>query len=70
MCEAPLVHAAQSPHETSGMTVAGSPTAQSSTPSPIDATRPAISWPSTAGIVTRASIAPWRMWRSVPQIPV
>ncbi len=70
MWDAPARQAAQSPHHTSGITVTGSPTRQARTPSPVAATFPAISWPRIAGGVTRPSMAPWTMWRSVPQMPV
>ena len=58
------------PSQSSGMTVTRSPTDQPSTPSPTSAMVPLISWPNTKGIVTRASIDPCRMCRSVPQRPV
>ena len=70
MCEYPARQAGQSPHGASGITVTRSPIDRPLTPFPIAAIVPDISCPSTAGSVTRASIAPWRMCRSVPQIPV
>ena len=69
-CEWPARHAGHSPHQSRGITVTRSPGDQPVTPSPTAETVPDISCPSTAGTVTRASIAPWKMWRSVPQMPV
>ena len=68
--ELPAAQAGHSPHDLTGSTVTGSPTDQPSTPAPSAATRPDISWPMTAGRVTRPSMSPWKMCRSVPQMPV
>ena len=67
---APARQAGQVPHQASGITVTGSPADQPLTPLPIARTVPDISCPSTAGRVTRPSIAPCRMCRSEPQMPV
>ena len=70
MCWFPARHAGQVPSQSKGMTVTWSPAVHSVTPSPTAATTPLISWPMTAGVVTRASMLPWKMCRSVPQKPV
>jgi hypothetical protein len=53
MCALPARQAGHSPHQSSGITVTRSPTAQPLTPAPSAEIVPDISWPSTAGIVTR-----------------
>ena len=66
----PRRQAGQAPHQPSGITVTGSPDRQPVTPAPSAAIRPDISCPMTAGSPTRASMSPWKMCRSVPQMPV
>ena len=53
----------------SGRTTTGSPGRNPVTPRPTSATVPDISCPITIGVWMRASIAPWAMCRSVPQMP-
>ena len=69
MWELPARQAGQVPSQASGMTVTASPTLHPSTPSPIAAIVPLISWPNTRGFSTRASMLPCRMCRSVPHSP-
>ncbi len=70
MCVNPRVQAGQFPQARVGITVTGCPIRQSGTSSPTAAIRPDISCPITAGAFTRASMSPWKMCRSVPQMPV
>jgi uncharacterized membrane protein YfcA len=66
----PRRQAAHSPHQSSGRTVTWSPACHPSTSPPMASMVPDISCPMGHGEVTRASIAPCAIFRSVPQIPV
>ena len=69
-CRCPARQAGQVPSARNGITVTASPTDHPVTPSPTAVTRPAVSCPITAGVVTRASMWPAAICRSVPQMPV
>jgi hypothetical protein len=66
----PRRQAAQRPQVRVGITVTGRPIDNPATPSPTATIRPDISWPITADRPTRASMSPWKMCMSVPQMPV